>query len=641
MSINKKILYICWIPCLLAFHMIQVNAAYIDPSVMTYAIQAIAGIVITVSTFFGMYMTRISKKLKKRNIRAEGDSLVFHDPETGEDIRTAEVIKKPEETVSRKLNPFVTSVILGFAISFMLVIYEPLEIYFTNVDSFRYDFSEIFKYLILLLIILFCLAAVIFLISYLLSKKLHFAFLYLAFSLFIAMYIQGTILIADLPPTDGTVVDWTQYGAQNLQSTVLFVSVFVICFVLLIVLKKERYQRLIRFFSLGITLMLATTLVVNCVKNDGLKKKINLQMTYKDMDLYSSNQNFIFLIVDAVDSGAFNELLNTKKPEYKENFEDFVYYPDTLSGYPYTSSSIPFMVSGIWFENDGSFGEYVTKAMTDSPLFAQLRKRNFIRSFYDNDIVVNDPSFFEFSNIYESSSGIENPKEFMLNELRLAFYMFMPYQLKKYEPYVMHNLMAQESYMAFNWEDTWFYHFYDNREIKLTDQPRFLFIHTEGAHVPYRYDEYLNVYHSYENPTYEGNVMGTMTMINHYLQVLKDAGVYDDSAIIVASDHGYNGEDAFGRQNPFLMIKGMNEHHAFEISDKPISHADLLDAYNQLMDKKSGYGVFPDISENEKRTRKYMFHYYWMEEIVEYILEDGVASDTSALKETGNRYPAD
>ena len=39
---------------------------YIDPSVMTYAIQAGAGIVIAVGAFVGLYFRRAKKKVNKK-----------------------------------------------------------------------------------------------------------------------------------------------------------------------------------------------------------------------------------------------------------------------------------------------------------------------------------------------------------------------------------------------------------------------------------------------------------------------------------------------------------------------------------------------------------------------------------------------
>ena len=45
-------------------------AGYIDPSVMTYAIQAIAGVIIAVGAFLGIYLRKAKKKssLTKKKI---------------------------------------------------------------------------------------------------------------------------------------------------------------------------------------------------------------------------------------------------------------------------------------------------------------------------------------------------------------------------------------------------------------------------------------------------------------------------------------------------------------------------------------------------------------------------------------------
>ena len=57
---------------------------YIDPSVMTYAIQAIAGIAIAVGAFIGIYFRKKKKKInakmgidENRNKEVESDEIVI------------------------------------------------------------------------------------------------------------------------------------------------------------------------------------------------------------------------------------------------------------------------------------------------------------------------------------------------------------------------------------------------------------------------------------------------------------------------------------------------------------------------------------------------------------------------------------
>ncbi len=59
---------------------------YIDPSVMTYAIQAIAGIVIAIGAFVGIYFRKAKKKInnklgidENRNKEVESDEIVINE----------------------------------------------------------------------------------------------------------------------------------------------------------------------------------------------------------------------------------------------------------------------------------------------------------------------------------------------------------------------------------------------------------------------------------------------------------------------------------------------------------------------------------------------------------------------------------
>jgi len=70
------------------FYMLfTVNAeAYIDPSVMTYAIQAVAGIAIAVGAFVGIYLRKAKKKIsdklgidENKNKEVESDDIEINE----------------------------------------------------------------------------------------------------------------------------------------------------------------------------------------------------------------------------------------------------------------------------------------------------------------------------------------------------------------------------------------------------------------------------------------------------------------------------------------------------------------------------------------------------------------------------------
>ena len=67
----------------------SINAnAYIDPSVMTYVIQAVTGVAIAIGAFVGIYWRRARKKINKklnidenRNKEVESDEIIIEKTE--------------------------------------------------------------------------------------------------------------------------------------------------------------------------------------------------------------------------------------------------------------------------------------------------------------------------------------------------------------------------------------------------------------------------------------------------------------------------------------------------------------------------------------------------------------------------------
>ncbi|NLU25167.1 MAG: hypothetical protein GXW99_10765 [Clostridiales bacterium] len=89
---------ICAVTSVMLLLTVTANA-YIDPSVTTYAIQAIAGVVIAVGAVAGIVWTKMKKKAKEKlNIDLEGKK------EVEEDVveYTEEVKETPKEDMAAK-----------------------------------------------------------------------------------------------------------------------------------------------------------------------------------------------------------------------------------------------------------------------------------------------------------------------------------------------------------------------------------------------------------------------------------------------------------------------------------------------------------------------------------------------------------
>lgn len=76
---------------------------------------------------------------------------------------------------------------------------------------------------------------------------------------------------------------------------------------------------------------------------------------------------------------------------------------------------------------------------------------------------------------------------------------------------------------------------------------KFKFIHLNGAHVPYIYDKDMNIINELDG-TYEQSAQATMVGAMDYVEHLRNSEAYDNTVLIVMSDHGYNGRPGTKRR---------------------------------------------------------------------------------------------
>ena len=131
-----------------------------------------------------------------------------------------------------------------------------------------------------------------------------------------------------------------------------------------------------------------------------------------------------------------------------------------------------------------------------------------------------------------------------------------------------------------------------------------------------------------------------MTIVSTFLQALKDAGVYDNSAIILMADHGYGYDrdiELLGRLNPLLAVKGIDEHHSFRISKSPICYEDLQICYQRLINGSESEASF-DAKEGDVRRRRVLIHAYEQDDHMEEYVQTAGAFHFDALVPTGKVY---
>ena len=542
--------------------------------------------------------------------------------------------------MKNNIKKLIPAYILAFVVSFMIYIYEPILTYSTNINDFWFDFKTMTGAIAIYFSALFILLSIFYTIIYFINKcilkkiRLYRTVLIISYILFIFAYIQGNYLINNLPYLDGTTIDWSKFTVDNIISIAV---IAILTIVQIIAIKKVGYKKTLKinnFVTIAIFLMLLTSFASTLMTPNIFKEKVVANATSRNINNASSDKNFFIFLVDAVDSIEFANVVK-ESSEYSSTFDDFTYYPDTVSAYLYTRDSIPFIFSGKWNENKTEFSEHCNEAFSESKLLKELNKQDYQMNFYEYQINWSSRKMEEFDNVDMSNKDIDKVK-FFKQITKYTLFKYLPYALKSYskiETVDFDSCKIDKENVIFSWSNAVAYNNIKNNDIQIIDDKYFQFIHLEGGHVPFDYDENVNKIPE-EEGTYKQKLKATLNIINSFITRLKENNVYDNSAIIVMADHGY--WSTGGRQNPILYIKGINEHHEMTTSDIPVSYEDLSDAYLALLNGQKSDTLFQNIQQG--RIRRFIENQFENEDnMIEYE-QRGKAWDTSTIVETGREF---
>lgn len=546
---------------------------------------------------------------------------------------------------------WLPGVLMAAAISFLLFLYAPVDLYCSNIDEFWFDFDVLLR----MAVMMFGISLVTLTLLYLLAAWIH-PYLYriglaVGLAVLLITYVQGNFLVGNLPVLDGTSISWEDYSALQTESVILCIVVLAIVVLLFLLLKKQLFGKACMYISACLSLMLLVTAITEVFGSDALEPKLKLQISTKNEFVMSGEQNFVIFILDAADSREFSYLLE-QDPEYRDIFADFTYYENTVGAYSCTRYAVPYILSGKWYECDTSFEEYMEDLYNTSPLIEELENRNYRIGLYEPDLHAQNNDVLRFDNIFEAEFKVKSYLGMARQELKLVGYRYAPYWLKKYcvlkQAAFDEQLEAGEGSgeITASMENRVFLDHLNAGGITVDDtENSFKFIHLEGAHSPYVYDAEVNIIDESQG-TYAQNMEASVTLAESYLSALKKSGTYDNTAIIVMSDHGFNrdidnadmGDNPFMRQCGLLLIKGVGEtHDTMQISEAPVSYEDLQEAYRRLLDGAWSDAVF-DCREGEHRDRRYLWYAVTDEDYLVEYQQTGYASDLSTMIPTGREF---
>ncbi len=497
---------------------------------------------------------------------------------------------------------FLTLLAPAFLMSFTVVFFGPLDIVNANQAYLTFSAGSLVPAFGLATLGITLVIAAVFA---LLPGRARGIAMGLLLGLAVMAYLQGSFLNGDvLQKLDGNTFDWHDFPRQATRNLLLWLAVLAGLSVLGLFF-PEQARTVTLIASLALVAAQAVALVTTWVPED--RSEPNLQLSGADQFTFSTDENIIFITLDQFNPLIFEEQL-AADPSLEETFKDFLYFDNMSSCYSFTFPSLLYLATHQYFDTTVPTRQAVYNAWhSDSAagFFDALHENGYEANLYmeSNYAALGAENMLgKADNVVEAGRLVVTPLffEFVLD---MSLYRYMPIMLKNDFCVSTGGIVDISTFqgvtkLRINYD---FRSSLEEEGITLTDEhSMFQWYHMAGAHFPYvvDYDGYLC---DEDESDRETALHGYLVMLDTFFQYLKDAGVYDDAAIIISADHGY-----FECFQTVGMIKLPGEHRdEMEISSAPVAQEDVMPTILSLLGKDyEDYGTtFFDWSEGDHRIR--------------------------------------
>lgn len=550
--------------------------------------------------------------------------------------------------------------LVNFAFIFSVLVFIPYETFFGNIAEFTFTFSEFWWPVAVFGIILFL---AMLLVEMIFKGKLFNIVVSLVFGATAACYVQSMFLNGMMKTLDGSADSWTT--SQKMLNLVVWLIVAIFPTVILIFSKKI-WSTVCKLGSVLIAGMQIVALLTMLLTTPQIS--FDNRITTDGLYEVSKKDNVIIFVLDRFDQVHADTIINDY-PDFFDKLEGFTYYPNTSGSYIFTHNTMPFMLTGIEMADFYPTDQMKADAIRNSKYLEFIRKNVDHIGLYTSDTVLDTTAAAEtnYADNVKPLPTTSDKKVFVKASIKASLYRVAPFIFKTRFSYTSDNFnfavsAADESALFKNGS-----HYYDavmfehlkTSGLQLNNKydASFKIIHTMGAHYPYELTE--NAEYTEIETTQINSALGEFKILYKYFEELKRLGVYDNSTIIITSDHGdtciNNKEDRTPHKCPIMFFKpsGNKAGMPFNTSLAPTSHMDIfptvIKALGGNTDNLSQYNLsfegipLDELTEDTQRTR-YFYIGLQDPEIVDRqsaisveMSTQGDARNLSNWKETGRR----
>ena len=555
--------------------------AYVDPSVMTYAIQAVAAVAVALSAVLGVAFRKTRSVIFKLLRIDENANRIVEPPvhRIGADQKEqadAEALARREADAAAYRQRQVRVIwpvrlllsLLAVALPvFTVLVVAPIELVATNASSLVYGVDMIWGPITRVALI--AVPSVALVLSLFRGKPFH-VLLALTAALGVAAYLEALLFARYLPLADGTPVAWDEYAGITAASAALWLVVLAGSIVLAI--RKPSIARtlaaalslaLIVIQAAGIASLSEVTGAGTSVLEDGGESGVteeNYQNVCTELGLFdvSEHDNVIVFVLDMTDSMYIRTMLDGYYPEILDGLEGFTFFENSGGGMVPTRYGIPLLLTGAVPEQGQTLTDYWFGRYANSSVLSDIASLGYSSGLYSTSFSWERPDAYRCSRYTINNHDISESIEVLSASFdeagaldilyRCALYRDLPWAFKPQFWYYTDDInqgMADTSSeqvegddVLYQTDDVVYYQKLSARGLTFNDeQASFRFIHLNGTHWPYTMSRDVRRLDS-SAWSWEEQCIGAFEIVKAYLDELRRLGIYDRTTVIITADHG-------------------------------------------------------------------------------------------------------
>ena len=538
--------------------------------------------------------------------------------------------------VSKFLQGILPISLAVLLIAVVIAIQLPIEIYINNTEEFTIPIKSLTVTLASAFGAIFLLFFLPALIPNITFRQYYFSFLA---TLGILMWFTAHFTFGSYGAFDGRGLNIDIFSLRAIGETILWIALLVGS--LLFSRKICKLQLQIVSGLLVIVAALTSYQLIQFNANKDTSSAIGTTQTSEYVNeeflTFSTRSNIVHILLDEQQSTIIEKLIETN-PVFAKSLDGFTFFPNTAANYPSTIMAVPAVLSGRVYKNESDRTIFTNEVLNKNPFLTVLENNNYTTQLYTVGTYCGEDKLKNCTPL-PGLSGTNSAYLLLDYSLFRAVPDMLKPRIYRDEDWLLARKFINPNHQATAGGLAHLSFEYFNQHWQVKDvAPTYKFYHSMLTHSPMVLDAECNLLtQRVSRHSLEGRLDQSSCAFKHvftFLQKLKQENIYDNSLIIISSDHGGRYAVPEQQQNlaerdikyqphsaalATLLIKPINSHGPLKISTAPAALSDIPNTILSLLELpliEDGENIF-SLSADQERKREFIFYdlepKYWVD----------------------------